>query len=451
MALATRCPYCHTTFRVVHDQLKLRSGMVRCGQCQHIFNGIEHLIRANEPAASPAAPPVQAPVQTIATPPAPVHEAAPPAPVHETRLSKSVVPEPAPQPRPMPEPEPAPRPVAEPEPAHVVPAPAPAPVQDSAPPEPATPHLPALAREDAHDPPGHADMPEPANPHAPPHEHPHVASHSPANAHPHAESHQHPPRHSAQPHEAHEALLRIEPTLDDEPWLEGRSHTLEVTRALENLAHGNQPEPDTHPLHQTGAARHDAPAATPSIEADLPEAEEPEEPGFVKAARQQQKWQGFWFWLRAIGVLLLTALLLAQAIYAWRDLIAIRWPITKAPMLEACAWLHCKIDLPTQIQQLSIELGELQTLPRNKNTFSYNTLLRNHSNLPQSWPHIELVLLDNSDKVIARRVFSPKDYQITAQERSKGFAAQSERAVRLYFETAPQLKALGYRAEIFYP
>src|SRR5690606_24379730 len=44
MALATQCPHCQTTFRVVQDQLKLRAGLVRCGRCKQIFNGIEHLL-----------------------------------------------------------------------------------------------------------------------------------------------------------------------------------------------------------------------------------------------------------------------------------------------------------------------------------------------------------------------------------------------------------------------
>lgn len=61
MALATQCPHCHTTFRVAHDQLKLRAGLVRCGSCKQIFNGIENLLRAEDlhltppsPAAAPA-------------------------------------------------------------------------------------------------------------------------------------------------------------------------------------------------------------------------------------------------------------------------------------------------------------------------------------------------------------------------------------------------------------
>ncbi|VVD73561.1 hypothetical protein PEP31012_00740 [Pandoraea eparura] len=41
--LATRCPHCHTVFRVVADQLKLRDGLVRCGTCREVFDGQAYL------------------------------------------------------------------------------------------------------------------------------------------------------------------------------------------------------------------------------------------------------------------------------------------------------------------------------------------------------------------------------------------------------------------------
>jgi len=47
MSLATKCPHCHTTFKVANDQLKLQTGLVRCGVCQQIFNGIDHLVEAD--------------------------------------------------------------------------------------------------------------------------------------------------------------------------------------------------------------------------------------------------------------------------------------------------------------------------------------------------------------------------------------------------------------------
>ena len=43
MALTTRCPQCHAVFRVVADQLKLRGGLVRCGQCATVFDAISAL------------------------------------------------------------------------------------------------------------------------------------------------------------------------------------------------------------------------------------------------------------------------------------------------------------------------------------------------------------------------------------------------------------------------
>jgi len=43
MALATTCPQCKTSFKVIPDQLKLRRGLVRCGVCQHVFSGIDYL------------------------------------------------------------------------------------------------------------------------------------------------------------------------------------------------------------------------------------------------------------------------------------------------------------------------------------------------------------------------------------------------------------------------
>src|SRR5215475_11209222 len=59
MALATKCPHCHTVFRVALDQLKLRGGIVRCGACNDIFDGNAALV---DPAATVAVAPAVAPV-----------------------------------------------------------------------------------------------------------------------------------------------------------------------------------------------------------------------------------------------------------------------------------------------------------------------------------------------------------------------------------------------------
>jgi predicted Zn finger-like uncharacterized protein len=39
----TQCPKCHALFVVTSQQLRAADGMVRCGQCEHVFNGREYV------------------------------------------------------------------------------------------------------------------------------------------------------------------------------------------------------------------------------------------------------------------------------------------------------------------------------------------------------------------------------------------------------------------------
>ncbi len=44
MSLVTRCPKCQSDFVVSLEQLRAHGGLVRCGQCKHIFNGESALV-----------------------------------------------------------------------------------------------------------------------------------------------------------------------------------------------------------------------------------------------------------------------------------------------------------------------------------------------------------------------------------------------------------------------
>lgn len=48
-ARATKCPHCHTSFRVTEAQLATARGLVRCGACLEVFNAPEHWLET-EPA-----------------------------------------------------------------------------------------------------------------------------------------------------------------------------------------------------------------------------------------------------------------------------------------------------------------------------------------------------------------------------------------------------------------
>ncbi|NYE61855.1 hypothetical protein FHW58_003062 [Duganella sp. 1224] len=175
---------------------------------------------------------------------------------------------------------------------------------------------------------------------------------------------------------------------------------------------------------------------------------EPEEPGFVKRDRQRQKYGKAATIAMGLGSVLLVAALFGQAITTFRNTLAAAMPPLKPALSAACNALGCKIELPTQIDDLTIEQGELQTL--SDTAFSFTTLLRNQSKTAQAWPSIELTLDDANDKRILRRVFTPRDYLGADVAQDKGFAPHTEQAVKLYFELH-DLKASGYHIAVFYP
>ena len=42
--MRNRCPECGTVFRVTSEQLRLKAGKVRCGQCRTVFNAFDQLL-----------------------------------------------------------------------------------------------------------------------------------------------------------------------------------------------------------------------------------------------------------------------------------------------------------------------------------------------------------------------------------------------------------------------
>ncbi|MDR3393765.1 MAG: DUF3426 domain-containing protein [Parasulfuritortus sp.] len=67
--MLTTCPECRTTFRIAHDQLEIRRGLVRCGYCRAVFNAYDTLLPEFEPptrAEASAIPQVAYPEEALA-------------------------------------------------------------------------------------------------------------------------------------------------------------------------------------------------------------------------------------------------------------------------------------------------------------------------------------------------------------------------------------------------
>ena len=454
MALATQCPHCKTTFRVAHDQLKLRAGIVRCGTCNEVFDGIAALIDTAAPASQPtdAALPGAVPKSAMPLPYAPASLAfdaemeALDAKANkeivgqlyqldfDTTYEPLVVAPKTVYPQAARAAESAARDAAERDhAAHlaaaappVEPEPdfenAPAPELDAA---PALPETDLESDLDLDFDFNVDDTPAPGVPDAP-----------------------------SAPAEfdliIDEQVKNADQSQDRQP--EGLEPESSAAEGLE--PEGLPPEDlvGAYPSHgldfdfdAISSAEVPAPVDARASALDMGDTEEP---GFVKRERQQRRAGKSRRIIMAIGSVVLTLTMLGQALTSFHNQAAAHFPQLKPMLVSACAMLGCRIELPAQIDVLTIETGELQTL--GGNAFSFTTLLRNQGALTQTWPHIELVLSDANDKALVRRVFTPSEYLTPPLDPAKGFGARSEQGVRLSFEL-DQIKASGYHIAIFYP
>jgi predicted Zn finger-like uncharacterized protein len=387
MALATRCPHCQTTFRVVPDQLKLRAGLVRCGACKEIFNGVEHLLPAPVAAAAPSEGTQGAPAdQTPAIPPVFQEDAS-------GRGNSAHGSTPA---------------------AHTV-----LPVQEN-----------RAGESQA------AEM---------------AADHSST-----------PAKDRTSPGD--DPMQRM--TLmdfsawkeDDKAAIDSREDVADSDRAgsIDTGTYSQTEPPEDAPDEVERAIedlqrkpwrrKKSKQAGDDDIEGD----EDASEPEFVRRARRQQQIGRTLRVLMSIGSIVLLIAVVAQGAYMFRNQLAALLPQTTPILAKACALIGCDVGFPAQIDAVSIESSELQTLAPDQNIFVLNALLRNRSSMTQAWPNIELTLNDTNEKPIARRIFLPREYLASEMDAQKGFAANSERTIKIFFELS-QLKPSGFRVYLFYP
>jgi predicted Zn finger-like uncharacterized protein len=439
MALATRCPHCGTSFRVAQDQLKLRAGLVRCGACKEIFNGAENLIsletaqRTASPASATASAASGATANSAAAAATAAGLAAPVTPGASAQLTNGIN-----------------RAVFGADNGSAAPS--------TTGPNPAAPP---------------AAVPEPAKPDAfpPASGDSRLSRGAPAALHPQQENvlatakafkagaaHEHSLARQdmagyRDPDTRPDPLTRM--TLMDfagtglvmpskaaaHDQVEGATHD-DVGQAIDELK-----RKPWRRLPRGRAAEAGANDETDAIDAIDEAGVEPE---FLQQARRQEHFARRFGAAMAVGSGVLAIALLLQGAYAFRNPLAAMLPQTRPALLVLCKVASCRIDLPAQIDAVSIETNEMQAVADNPDGLQLTALLRNRSTLPQAWPSIELTLNDPNDKPLARRVFGPREYLGADLSNGNGFPANSEQGIRLML-SLNQLKPAGYRLYLFYP
>ena len=389
MALATKCPQCGALFRVVADQLKLRGGLVRCGQCRAVFDAIGSLTYVDDAALA------QTRTITALTQPLPA-----PPPSSSARASRT---EPTTPTRRTPRTRPAP--------ANTSPskqALGPATTLRIAPTAPATLANASLRRS--------APLP--------------TASPDRHERDDEAKRHSRSKRERAIQEEA-EAVLGV-PTLIA-PGGRERVDVSSIVDGIEVIELAALPgETEARPAQPTR----------------VPVAEE--EPEFIRADKSRAR-HGFSIVFGG-GSALLAALIALQLAVIFRAELLARIPQARNALVQLCGVFGCTVGWPTQVDQLAVIGSELQTIP-GTDVLELTAVIRNRAGFRQALPAVEVTLTDSLNRPIARKVFTPADYLAAAGEPSSriedGLGSGSDYTIRLFFE-ARGVQAAGFLVYPFF-
>ncbi|MBP8298131.1 MAG: zinc-ribbon and DUF3426 domain-containing protein [Burkholderiales bacterium] len=181
------------------------------------------------------------------------------------------------------------------------------------------------------------------------------------------------------------------------------------------------------------------PAPEPEVEVVMPAWEESVPPP-RRGAR----------WIYGTFAALLLAVLLAQAVFHFRHVLAARYPPLRPHLAAACAAIGCTVEPLRNRDEITIESHDLQADPAHQGLLILQTTLRNQSGHPLAFPHLELELKDLGGQPIVRRVFAPVEYAGGAADFANGIPANAEWNVKIFLD-ASSVSAGGYNLYLFYP
>jgi predicted Zn finger-like uncharacterized protein len=437
MSLATRCPACGTTFKVVRDQLRISDGWVRCGRCSEVFDATIELQQTPDAPAAPSSP------------------AAPSAPA--TRDSDETPRDIAADNEPAAEPDERPGPPVEPA------APFDAPTGEvseadfldddgdssfaALEPRPSAPaHDEARAAATTV-----ASMPWPdasllslgdegravtRPPAPPPLAFPDLdlsLSLAPA------------PAHALEVQPSDGANAAAAAPADDSDLVQfqkalrrARAKSAKIAKAMKSR-------------EQKAAAADTAPVVLAASEPEPAVADATTMPSLFADEKKDGFWQRVAVRRSMVALAILAALLLVgQVVYQERDLIAARQPGLRPALDSMCRVLGCEVSALRQINDIKVD-GASFSREKNDDGYRLSFTLRNAADVPLAMPAVELSLLDTQERAVVRRVLMPSDFGAPSV-----LPARSERSASLSLRlTGPEAAAMppvaGFRVETLYP
>jgi predicted Zn finger-like uncharacterized protein len=150
----------------------------------------------------------------------------------------------------------------------------------------------------------------------------------------------------------------------------------------------------------------------------------------------------------AMGAMLLLFALGGHAAYVYRSELATRFPGLKPHLLRLCEPLRCTLMPPQRPKLLAIEASDLHFAdPKQPSLIQLTATLRNHAGYDVGYPALDLVLTNNLEHTLARRIFLPVEYLESGRDPVSGIPANAEITVRLDLDTGT-LNPAGFRLNL---
>ncbi len=170
-------------------------------------------------------------------------------------------------------------------------------------------------------------------------------------------------------------------------------------------------------------------------------------PSFVREADRDARWQRPVVRRLTIAAALALPLLLgAQVALHHRDLLAARWPGTADLLGALCASLHCSVQAPRALDEVSVESSGL-TRVEGASLYKLQVAVRNRAAWPVAMPSLDLTLTDPRGEVVTRRVLRASELGAAAPE---ALAAGAEWSALATLDVGER-RITGYTIDLFYP
>jgi predicted Zn finger-like uncharacterized protein len=167
---------------------------------------------------------------------------------------------------------------------------------------------------------------------------------------------------------------------------------------------------------------------------------------FIEHAREKSRTARVRTW--AVGSALIALVLAGQAAYFYRADVASQFPALRPSLAKMCELLQCTVALPQRPRLIAIEASDLQVNdPAQPSVIRLTATLRNHAGYDLGYPALDLVLTNNREHTLARRIFLPGEYLPRDRNVEAGIPASAEITIRLDLDTG-DLGPAGFRLDL---